>query len=70
MTGYLPEYIIDELGKAQNKKLEKSISMKVKFNDKFYPIIKFSGNSFSINSAFKSFVFSGSFLNLFDGIIL
>ena len=50
MTGYLPEYIIDELGQARNKKLEKSISMKVRFNDKFYPIIKFSGNSFSIQA--------------------
>jgi len=50
MTGYLPEYIIDELGKARNKKLEKSISMKVRFNDKFYPIIKFSDNSFSIQA--------------------
>ena len=45
MTGYLPEYIIDELGKARNKKLEKNISMKVRFNDKFYPIIKFSDNN-------------------------
>ena len=50
MTGYLPEYIIDELGKARNKKLEKSISMKVRFNDKFYPIIKFSDSSFSIQA--------------------
>jgi hypothetical protein len=50
MTGYLPEYIIDELGKARNKKLEKNISMKVRFNDKFYPIIKFSDNSFSIKA--------------------
>ena len=50
MIGYLPEYIIDELGKARNKKLEKNISMKVRFNDKFYPIIKFSDNSFSIQA--------------------
>ena len=50
MTGYLPEHIIDELGKARNKKLEKNISMKVRFNDKFYPIIKFSDNSFSIKA--------------------
>jgi len=50
MTEYLPEYLIDELGKARNKKLEKNISMKVRFNEKFYPIIKFSGNSFSIQA--------------------
>ena len=46
---------------------------KLKSNDSSNLVVQFfftSGNNFSITSAFKSFVFSGNFLYLFDGIIL
>ena len=46
---------------------------KLKSKDSSNLVVQFfltSGNNFSITSAFKSFVFSGNFLYLFDGIIL
>jgi hypothetical protein len=46
---------------------------KLKSTDSSNLVVQFfltSVNNFSIDSALKSFVFSGNFLNLYDGIIL
>ena len=42
MTGYLPNAVIEELGKSLKKKSEKTLNMAVRFDNIFYPILKFS----------------------------
>ena len=53
MTGYLPNAVIEELGKSLKKKSEKTINMAVRFDNIFYPILKFSEKSFSIQVSHK-----------------
>ncbi|MFQ3355549.1 MAG: hypothetical protein ACI8Y9_001289 [Paracoccaceae bacterium] len=48
MTGYLPKNLLEELGISLRKKPKHEPVMTVLFNNKHYPIVNFSKESFSI----------------------
>jgi hypothetical protein len=51
MTGYLPTAIVEELEKSLKKKAEKKLNMTVRFDNVFYPILRFSETSFAIRAS-------------------
>ena len=53
MTGYLTKAVMEELGKSLKRKSEKTLKMSVRFDNIFYPILKFSEKSFSIQASHK-----------------